>query len=158
MDLWPLCMTGEICQWGGTPGQLVGSCCRRLAGHNTNTCASAPEITKMKLTELRAWKYDEYNQLREIRENMEALTLEVRELRRELEEKRCGQPAPLMTTKDVAAFLRVSTRKVAELATARELVPLRIGGQNRYTPETIDAYLRATVKSGTRRRKRSIRH
>lgn len=49
---------------------------------------------------------------------------------------------PLMSVEDVARTLKVSPRTVEKVIQSGELEPLWIGGQRRFHPDAIDAYLR----------------
>lgn len=48
---------------------------------------------------------------------------------------------PLLSVKEVADFLNVSTRTVETLISEGVLVPLRIRGSRRFTPETLESFL-----------------
>ena len=51
-------------------------------------------------------------------------------------------PNGLLTVKDVAKRLRVSARTVERLCAAGQLTPLRVRNARRFTPATIERYLR----------------
>ncbi len=53
-------------------------------------------------------------------------------------------PCPLLTVKDVAKMLQLSTRTIFRLAEKGSLPkPLRIGGSVRWQPKTIKEYLKS---------------
>lgn len=62
-----------------------------------------------------------------------------------------ARPAPLWTDADVAKRLSVSTRTVQRLVETGEFACLRIGGQRRYDPRAIEAYLKSSAKPRKRR-------
>lgn len=50
---------------------------------------------------------------------------------------------PLLTIKDVAAWLRISVRSVEQLVAMGYLVPIRVKGRiRRFSPSQVEAYLR----------------
>ncbi len=59
---------------------------------------------------------------------------------------------PLLSVKDLAKTLGISQRKLETLIAAGELAPLWIGGQRRFHPDAIDAYLRQCERRGRKRR------
>lgn len=68
-----------------------------------------------------------------------------------------GESAPgpsLLTIDDVARLLNVSRRTVENLVADGELVPLRIRGARRFTPEMVDVFLRTTAGKKVRRRRK----
>lgn len=76
-----------------------------------------------------------------------------------LREAQTEQPVPfsppvplrLLTRKDVAHMLGVSTRTLSRIVAAGSLRPLRVGRQVRFHPDALDAYLRACAASNAQR-------
>lgn len=64
-------------------------------------------------------------------------------------------PRPLLTKRELATLLAVSLTSIDTLLARGEIVPVRIGGSVRFTPEAVDDFLRRHV--GTSRRRRSGR-
>lgn len=59
---------------------------------------------------------------------------------------------PLYDIKAVARKLAISVRTVETLVAEGRIVPVAVRGQRRFTPESVDAYIRHSVRStGSRR-------
>jgi excisionase family DNA binding protein len=67
------------------------------------------------------------------------------------------EPRPLLDAAAVARQLNVSVRTVERLIAEGEIVPIRIGSSRRFTPESIEAFLRKTVRLRRRRRRNKAR-
>lgn len=52
----------------------------------------------------------------------------------------------LLTTREVADRLGVSARTLQRIVSGGGLRPVKVGGQNRFHPDTVDAYVRSQVK------------
>ena len=61
---------------------------------------------------------------------------------------------PLLSVPDVARTLQVSERTVEKLIALGKLRPLWIGGQRRFHPDTIAAYMRSAENQKQRKKRR----
>lgn len=58
------------------------------------------------------------------------------------------RPEGLLTTKQAAAFLSISTRKLWELTNGRDIPCIRIGRAMRYAPDDLHAYISRQRQGG----------
>jgi len=88
----------------------------------------------------------------EIRTLIDGLREEVHELREEITALRRNEapdgPDTLLTRKEAAERLRISTRTLDDMAAAGEIQPVRIRGRVLYAPETLEAYVRRNAGGG----------
>lgn len=80
-----------------------------------------------------------------LREEVESLRDEVTALRRR---KSPEGPDALLTRKEAAERLSISTRTLDDMADAGEIQPVRIRGRVLYAPETLEAYVRRRAGEG----------
>ncbi len=92
-----------------------------------------------------------------LRASMEALRAEVAALKRLRAFAPAGTPivGRLLSLKDVAWYLHVSERTVRTLIAEGRLIPIRIGGQQRFTMEGVEAFVRACPGGNVRRRRKA---
>ncbi len=68
-------------------------------------------------------------------------------LRNEVQDHLAGATVePLLSVKDVADILNVSVRTVEDIIVCGELRPIWIGGQRRFRPEQVRAFLASTKR------------
>ena len=99
-------------------------------------------------------------------EPLVSLRDDIRQIRDELEGLRQGLeqiaerppqaegPIPLLSVKDVAAWLNVSKRTVETLIASGDLNPMRIRSKRMFAPKNVEAYLR-TCARGTQAQRRA---
>lgn len=80
-----------------------------------------------------------------LREDVHALREEVQSLRRR---EAPEGPNALLTRKEAAERLSISTRTLDDMAEAGEIQPVRIRGRVLYAPETLQAYIRRRAGGG----------
>lgn len=88
----------------------------------------------------------------EIRELIDGLRSEVKSLREEVmalrRRKAPEGPDALLTRKEAAERLSISTRTLDDMADAGEIQPVGIRGRVLYAPETLQAYVRRQARGG----------
>lgn len=81
----------------------------------------------------------------QLRAELGELKAELAEVRETLTAKGIRLPR-LLDVKEVAGILGISTRKLEDLVKEGALRPLWIGNQRRFSPESVDAYLRTCAR------------
>ena len=88
----------------------------------------------------------------ELQELIGGLRSEVKSLREEVTALRRRKapegPDALLTRKEAAERLSISTRTLDDMADAGEIQPVRIRGRVLYAPETLQAYVRRQARGG----------
>ena len=88
---------------------------------------------------------EEFGDVREefsdVREEIGSLEEEIESLREEFQKLK-NYPDALLSVKEAAEWLGICERKLADMADAGEIQPVRIGSRVLYRPDTLDAYTR----------------